>query len=121
MLSEPKTDKPSLKNTLEEKYNIKIINLTFIPKGEVSWNYKVKCEDGSAYFLKIHADAELPNVRFNLVYDLFTKAGIKNIIHPIKTTKGEALFYLDKFPAVLFNYIDGVNGFEQPFTEIQRF
>lgn len=120
MLSEPKIDRSSLKNTLEDKYGIRIINLTFVPKGEVSWNYKVACEDGNTYFLKIHADTELPNSRFDLIYNLFAKAGIKNIIHPIKTTQDETLFYWDKFPAVLFNYVNGVNGFEKPFTDEQQ-
>lgn len=121
MLTEPNIYKSIIQSKLEENYGFLVINLHFVKGGEASWGYKVETNDGELYFCKIHAGLTEHEKRFELTYKLFNDAGIKNITHPIKTKSGELVFYLDKYPTALFNFIEGSNSNDQPLNEKQRF
>jgi spectinomycin phosphotransferase len=121
MLTEPNIDKKLIQNKIIQYYGLKINSLTFIKGGEASWGYKVETEDGKLYFCKIHVGLTDHEKRFELTYKLFNDAGIKNITHPIKTMSGDLVFFLDKYPVALFNFIFGSNANDQPLNEKQRF
>lgn len=121
MLTEPNFDKSIIKSRLEENYQFKISSLTFIKGGEASWGYKVETNEGKLYFCKIHSGLTEYKKRFELTYKLFNDAGIKNITHPIKTKDGNLVFYLDKYPTALFNFISGSNANDQKLNDKQRF
>jgi spectinomycin phosphotransferase len=121
MLTEPNIDKLIIQSKIEENYGFQVRDLAFIKGGEASWGYKVETNEGVSYFCKIHTGLTEYEKRFELTYKLFNDAGIKNIPHPIKTTKGELVFYLNKYPTALFNFIEGSNANDQPLTDEQRF
>lgn len=121
MLTEPNISQSTIKSKIEEVYGFQLVNLTFIKGGEASWGYKVETNDGKLYFCKIHTGLTDHEKRFELIYKLFNNAGIKNITHPIKTNTGELVFYVDKYPTALFNFIGGSNSNDQPLNDEQRF
>lgn len=121
MLTEPNIDKNLVKSAIEENYGLKVINLIFNTAGEASWSYKVETENNGVFFFKIHTNLYEHNSRFELTYKLFSDCGIKNITHPIKNKDGELVIYLDKYPAALFNFIQGHNASESDLTEDQKF
>ncbi|MBI2012018.1 hypothetical protein HYS91_04580 [Candidatus Daviesbacteria bacterium] len=120
MLTEPNIDKKVIKAKIEESYGINITNLTHVIGGEASWGYKVETEK-ETFFFKIHIMLEEYKLRFDLTYRLFNNCGIKNITHPIKNKKGELIFYLDKYPAALFNFISGSNASKSELNNDQCF
>lgn len=121
MLTEPNIDKDLIKSFIEENYNIKVTNLVFNTAGEASWSYRVETKAYQLFFFKIHTNLHEHKPRFELTYKLFNECGIKNITHPIKNKNGELVIYLDKYPAALFNFIQGHNAAENELTEEQSF
>ena len=121
MLTEPNFDKELLRTKIEENYRLVVINLLFVQGGEASWGYKVETNNKQSYFFKIHTSLENYKERFDLTYKLFNSCGIQNITHPLKTSKGELVFHLDKYPCALFNFISGHNASQEELNEKQRF
>src|SRR5688572_333402 len=112
MLTEPNIERGLVNSKLLENYGIKVSNLTFNIEGEASWSYKVETENGELFFFKIHNNLQEHKLRFDLTFKLFNDCGIKNITHPIKNTNGELVIQIDKYPAALFNFINGHNASE---------
>lgn len=110
-----------LSGVIEHQYGIKIAALTFLPQGEVSWIYKIKSLDDTycLYCLKVHKATTLGSRRFQLLFDLHTKAKIKNIIYPKPTLDGKLEVAIKNYPAVLFNFIKGKTAIEGDFTPQQ--
>lgn len=120
MLTEPNIEKDLILKELEKNFDLKEVNLTYIPAGEASWCYKVETEK-EIYFLKIYINLENHKTRFNLTYNLFSKTGIKNITHPLKNKEGNLVFPISNNYAALFNFIDGFNASEKPLTDKEKF
>lgn len=119
MITEPNINKDNLIRILSENYDIEIVQLTFIPKGEVSWGYIVQSKNEDKYFLKIHKAKNLTPQRFNLLNNLHTKAKINNIAYPIPTKTNQLEIMIDGYQSVLFNFIDGKSVHEQGLNDEQ--
>lgn len=121
MVTEPNIDKSDLRDILEDEYGFQIVSLTFVPKGECSWSYKVTTADNEQYFLKIHGDQKVSPDRFKFLSDLNSKCNIQNITYPKLTKSGKEEIIITNYPAVLFNYIEGHNAHEQQLTSEQQY
>lgn len=119
MVTEPDINQDELKRILTENYEIDVTNLSFIPKGEVSWGYVIEVAGGERYFLKTHKSKNLDPKRFQLLYNLHTKAGINNIIYPKPTKTGELEIIINGYPSVLFNYLEGKTVHEEKLNDEQ--
>lgn len=53
MITAPQIDELKLKEVLENLHDIHISRMTFVPRGETSWGYKIETKDKS-YFLKLY-------------------------------------------------------------------
>lgn len=118
MITELGINKDQLKILLESKFSIMVKNIIFKPEGEVSWSYIIECED-SKYFLKIHKKKDLNVARLQLLFDLHFKCNIGNIAYPVKTINGELEIEVNDYPAVLFNFIEGVTSRDQELSDSQ--
>lgn len=107
MITAFELDEKELKTLVEKEYKLQISNLTFLPKGEVSWVYVIECENGTKYLLKIHKAKVLPTERFKLLSDLHEKAGINGLTYPLPTKDGALQIEILGYPSVVFNYIEG--------------
>lgn len=119
MITQPNISQDELKKTIQDQYSLLIKNLTFIPKGEVSWGYIVEDADSVRYFFKIHKYKKLSSARFNLLDDLHKKTGIINIIYPLATKHNKLETEVLGYPSVLFNYIEGKTAHEIKPTDKQ--
>ncbi|MDO8452906.1 MAG: phosphotransferase, partial [bacterium] len=117
MVTEPNIKQAELLDLLNKEYPLQVKSLTFLPKGEVSWVYILKCTDGAKYLLKIHKAKVLPAERFGLLSDLHEKAGINGLTYPQPTKDGQLQVEILGYPAVLFNYIEGKTALEAKPTD----
>src|SRR5438270_36872 len=116
MISLPPIDELKLRETLENSYNIVISHITFVPRGETSWGYKVETKNHT-YFLKLYKNKpQFLEEASELTYKLYSQCHIAEIVHAIETKEGKAVNTFENYPFVLSNYIDGKEAFEQKLT-----
>ncbi len=118
MVTEPNIDKDRLRTLIEKEFGIRVLNLTFNPKGWASWSYIVDSSNAK-YFFKIYKDTNFDPQVFEFTNRLSDKCEIKNISYPIKTKSGNICLILDGYKAVLFNYISGVTASKQKLNDDQ--
>ena len=79
--------------------------------------YKVKTQSCQSYFVKIKRvhqhDLSL------IILDLLHSSGIKQIIAPIKTLRGEQSVRIQDFTFTVYPFINGKNGFDCNLTDDQ--
>lgn len=117
MLTPLEINQEELLHKLNSKYDIGATDIDFVPKGEASWVYIVRKHKNNQWLLKVHKAKNLSSTRFRILHDLYTKAGIENITHPIPNKENSLEFKLKGYPTALFNYIEGKTAIEQPLTE----
>ena len=107
MLTESNIDKSLLKDVIQEKFGIGIIDFTLFPKWEAARGYMIESSNHKSFFLKIYWDDKIPDSAFRFAHDLFTRAGIVNIAHPIATIHGQMRIQVRDFQIALFDWIRG--------------
>lgn len=112
MKTEIAFDKEKLKKFILKEYGIKIRSMNSV-LGGVSYCYILNTDDGK-YFLKIHPDSRLGkaiskklNLSLKVTFELFSKAGIKNISHPIPTKNNKLKSRFGKFTISIYNFFEG--------------
>ncbi len=119
MLTESKIDKLSLKKVVQERFGISVINFTLVPRWEAVRGYMIEGSNHEHFFLKIYSDDKIPDSAFGFAYDLFAKAGVRNIAHPIPTSNGQMRIHIGDFQIALFSLIPGKTAQEQKLTDEQ--
>ena len=119
MLTESRINKSLLKVVLQEKFGISVTNFTLVPRWEAVRAYVVEGSNQEKFFLKIYADNHVPDSAFRFANDLFTKAGVRNVAHPITTGKGQIRIQIGHFHIALFSLISGKTAEEQKLTDGQ--
>ncbi len=119
MLTESKIDKLLLGKVIQETFGISVINLTLVPRGEFVRAYIIESSNRTNFFLKIYSNDNVPDSAFRFAYDLFAKAGIRNIAHPIATSYGQMRIHVGDFQIALFNLINGKTAQERKLTDRQ--
>jgi spectinomycin phosphotransferase len=117
-----------LKNTPSDKriidclsvhYGIEVITLTFLPLG-ADMNasvYRAETQEQQSYFVKIKKNHHHSSIA---IMDLLLKAGIEQIIPPLKTLHGQRALHIDDFTIIVYPFIDGQDGFNRSLTDDQR-
>jgi len=119
MLTESNIDKSLLKDVIKEKFGIGIIDFTLFPKWEAARGYMIESSNHKSFFLKIYWDDKIPDSAFRFAHDLFTRAGIVNIAHPIATIHGQMRIQVRDFQIALFDWIRGKTAQEHKLTDTQ--
>src|SRR5438128_2428040 len=119
MLTESNIDKSSLKDVIQEKFGIGIIDFTLVPKWEAARGYIVESSNHKSFFLKIYWDDKIPDSAFRFADDLFARAGIVNIAHPIPTSHGQMRVHIRDFQIALFDWISGRTAEEHKLGDAQ--
>lgn len=100
-------------------YGIKIISLSFLPLGaDINATiYKAQAQNKSNFFVKIkrghHPDIAITTMQ------LLHKAGIQQVIFPVKTIEGQPIQPLHNFTLILYPFIEGQDGFTSALTNEQ--
>ncbi len=119
MLTESSIDKSLLKDVIQETFGIGIIDFTLVPKWEAARGYIIESSNHKSFFLKIYWDDKIPDSAFRFADDLFARAGIVNIAHPIPTSHGQMRIHIRDFQIALFDWISGRTAEEHKLTETQ--
>jgi len=119
MLTESKIDKSLLKKVVQERFGISVINFTLVPRWGAVRGYMIESSNHEHFFLKIYSDDNIPDSAFRFAYDLFAKAGVRNIAHPISTSRGQMRIQIGDFQIALFNLIRGKTAQERKLTDEQ--
>jgi spectinomycin phosphotransferase len=104
---------------LSTYYAIKAANLTFLPIGADTNAsiYKAQAFDQTSYFIKVkqghHHDIGVE------IIELLQRAGIQQIIPPIKTMHGKPTQPIDDFTLIVYPFVEGQDGFSRNLTEDQ--
>jgi spectinomycin phosphotransferase len=117
-MEEPRITDHSIIECLRIHYGIEVSELTLLPIGaDVNAAvYKARGQD-SFYFVKLKRGHQHDNS--TIIMDLLQKAGIKEIIPPIKTVGGKSTQAVEDFTMIVSPFIDGQDGFSQPLTDDQ--
>ena len=104
---------------LNTHYGIEVASLTFLPLG-ADMNasvYKVQTLNQKSYFMKLkhghHHDTSVE------IVELLQRAGIRQIIPPIKTILGKTTQRIDDFTLIVYPFVDGQDGFKRNLTDDQ--
>jgi len=81
--------------------------------------YMIEGSNHEHFFLKIYSDDNIPDSAFTFAYDLFAKAGVRNIAHPIPTGHGQMRIQIGDFQIALFSLIPGKTAQEQKLIDEQ--
>lgn len=79
--------------------------------------YKARASDQKTYFVKLkRGHFQDSNIA---ILELLQKAGIQQLIHPIKTTEGKQLQQVDDFTFIVYPFVEGQDGFNSSLTDEQ--
>jgi spectinomycin phosphotransferase len=119
MLEKPDIPEKLLISHLQEEYDLRVIESTFLPLGADlgAAVYRVVTDDGTAYFLKLRKGFD----EIIVTIPLFLKTqGIQAIIVPFETKSGGRWTDFGDFKMILYPFIDGKDGFEMELTGHHR-
>ena len=121
MLEKPSLPDSTLIDCLNTDYGIQVAALTFLSLGADldAAAYKAQAADQTSYFVKLkrgrHHDTGVA------IVELLHKAGIQQIIPPIKTTHGQPTQLVEDFTLIVYPFVEGKDGFHCNLTESQWF
>lgn len=104
---------------LNTNYGIAVATLTFLPIGADTNAsiYKTQTFDQTSYFIKLklghHHDIGVE------IVELLQRAGISQIIPPIKTIHGKSTQPIDDFTLIVYPFVEGQDGFSRSLTDDQ--
>lgn len=117
MLENPDIDDSTLAEHVDHLYGLFLAELEFLPLGADPGAavYRAVAKGGSVYFVKLkrggfaEASVTLPG--------FFSEQGLKHIISPLPTKRGELWTRLNAFTVVVYPFVTGQNGYAVPMTE----
>src|SRR5580700_10598442 len=104
---------------LNTKYLIKVSALTLLPVG-ADMNasiYKVEASDQRSYFVKLKRD-HIDDAQI-AVLELLQRAGIKQLIAPIKTIEGKPNYKEGNYTFIVYPFVEGQDGFSRSLSDEQ--
>jgi spectinomycin phosphotransferase len=104
---------------LNTNYGIAVTTLTFLPIGADTNAsiYKAQTFDQTSYFIKLKL-GHRHDIGVEIV-ELLQRAGIQQIILPIKTIHGKSTQPIDNFTLIVYPFIEGQDGFSRNLTDDQ--
>jgi spectinomycin phosphotransferase len=116
MIEKPEISEDELLTLLREDYSLPTAQVVFLPLGADPNTvvYRVACEDGKAYFLKLRSGSfdetsvSLPK----FLHDQY----IEPFIAPLETRSGQLWGSLGNFKTILYPFVEGEDGYDIPMT-----
>ena len=119
MLEKPNIPDEVIIFRVEEEYDLRVAELTFLPIGADLGTavYRVVTDEGTTYFLKLRKGFE----EIVVTVPLFLKSqGIQEIIPPFETTSKQGWADFGEYKMILYPFIEGKDGFERELTDNHR-
>jgi spectinomycin phosphotransferase len=120
MLQKPDLPDESIASCLRDEYALNVTAISFLALGADADTavYRVTAGDDDAYFLKLRRREAFAESTVQ-VPQVLQEAGIAPLIVPVATTTGRLWIPLEVFAAILYPFIKGHDGFDQPLTDRQ--
>ena len=119
MLEKPEVPDELIISRLQEEYDLRVTEITFLPLGADlgTATYGVVVDNGTAYFLKLRKGFEEIIVRV----PLFLKSqNIQEIIVPLETKSRHLWADFGEYKMILYPFIDGTDGFHLELSDHQK-
>ena len=119
MLEKPNIKDELIISRLQEEYELRVAQLTFLPLGadEGSAVYRAVADDGLAYFLKLRKGFD----EITVTVPLFLKSqGVQEIIAPFETKSNQGWADFGEYKLILYPFINGKNGFEMELSDSHK-
>ena len=119
MLEKPNSPDDLIISRLQEEYNLRVAELTFLPIGADMGTvvYRVAADDRAIYFLKLRIGFDEIVVRVPL---FLRSQGIREILVPFETKSKKRWTDFGKYKIILYPFIEGKNGFQMELTDHQK-
>lgn len=119
MLEKPDLPDEKIIDSLRANYDLPVAGITFLPLGNdaTAWVYRVQCDDGRDYFLKVRKGT-IYEPSLTLPHFLRTK-GVEQVVAPLLTTARQLWVRLDSFALILYPFIEGPTGMEAGMSDDQ--
>jgi spectinomycin phosphotransferase len=119
MLEKPNIPDELIISRLQEEYEFRVSELTFLPIGSDSGTaiYRVVTVAGSVTFLKLRKDFTDMIVRVPL---FLKESGVEAILVPLQTRSKQHWADFGEYKIILYPFIYGGNGFERDLTDRHR-
>jgi spectinomycin phosphotransferase len=116
MLEKPNIPDDLIIARLQEEYDLRVAELTFLPIGADSRTavYRVDASIGTAYFLKLRKNFNEVIVRVPL---FLKQNGVEAIIVPFETKSKQHWADFGDYKIILYPFIEGKNGFQMELTD----
>jgi spectinomycin phosphotransferase len=117
MLEKPDLPDHLILSRLQAEYGLDVTQLTFLPLGYDVHTavYRLVARDGAAYFLKLRKGDFDPIAV--AVPQFLCSLGIKAIIAPFETQKGQLFGRLEDDTIILYPFIPGKDGYQVQLTD----
>lgn len=112
MLEKPDLQDEEISARIRGEYGLPIQSIRFLPLGaDINTAvYRLDCEDGKAYFVKLRRGAFNPaSIR---VPNFLRQAGIQQMIPTLQTKTGQDSASLGLFTIILYPFIEGTHAYE---------
>ena len=119
MLEKPDIPDELIISRLQDDYDLRVAELTFLPIGADLRTavYRVVTDDGTAYFLKLRRNFKEIIVRV----PLFLKDnGIQAVIVPLETRSKQRWADFGEYKLILHPFIQGKDGFDRELSDHHR-
>lgn len=105
-------------DSLNDHYGIKAISLTLLALGADinAAVYKAETLEQLTYFVKLSTSHNHSSIA---ILDLLQKAGIEQIIRPVKTLEGNPTLQIDDVTIIVYPFIAGQDGFSRALNDNQ--
>ena len=119
MLEEPAIRVGDIATCLSSAYGLHARQIEFLPLGadENTAVYRVETQDGQEYFLKLRRGRVFEAAI--LVPNYLHTLGVEHLIAALATQTGGFFARLGEFTMILYPYVRGRNGYEQPLSPQQ--
>ena len=119
MLEKPSIPDELIISRVQEEYDLRVSELTFLPIGADSRTavYRVVSDESIAYFLKLRKTFDEVIVRVPL---FLKESGVDAVLVPLETTSQQHWADFGEYTIILYPYIEGKNGFDMELTNRHR-
>lgn len=119
MLEKPSIPDELIISRVQEEYDLRVSELTFLPIGADSRTavYRVVSDESIAYFLKLRKNFDEVIVRVPL---FLKESGVDAVLVPLETTSQQHWADFGEYTIILYPYIEGKNGFDIELTNRHR-
>jgi spectinomycin phosphotransferase len=119
MLTKPNIPDELIVSRLQEEYDLRVAEFSFLPIGADSRTavYRVVADAGTPYFLKLRRNFNEIIVRVPM---FLRDSGVQEIIGPLETKSRQRWGDFNEYKLILYPFIEGKDGFEREMTDQHR-